>query len=135
MSHVRHTRPRVYVAGPYTMPDPCENVRRAVHAADELELLGCHPVVPHLSHLHHLIAPRDYGRWLERGLEELRSCDALVRLHGESPGADIEVALAVELGLPVFHTPREDYEREVRAWAVLWAEARGSQRGSQEEVS
>lgn len=127
MSHARHTRPRVYVAGPYTRPDPAENVRRAVHAADELDLLGCHPVVPHLSHLHHLIAPRDYGHWLERGLEELRSCDALVRLHGESPGADREVALALALGLPVFHTLAEDYEHEVRVWALLWTLARGSQ--------
>ena len=33
----------------------------------------------------------------------LRHCDAVLRLPGESTGADQDVAIANELGLPVYH--------------------------------
>ena len=39
---------------------------------------------------------------MKQDLQWLRVCDALFRLAGESKGADIEVALAMELGKLVF---------------------------------
>jgi hypothetical protein len=33
----------------------------------------------------------------------LQHCDAVLRLPGESTGADQDVAIAGELGLPVYH--------------------------------
>ena len=43
-----------------------------------------------------------YERWLEYDMEWLTACDALVRLPGESKGADREVARAKELGIEVY---------------------------------
>lgn len=93
---------RVYIAGPYTRSDVAQNVRNAVHAADQVWALGDFPYVPHLTHLWHLISPHDYESWLELDLAWLNCCDCLIRLPGESAGADREVAEAQRLGLPVY---------------------------------
>jgi hypothetical protein len=64
---------------------------------------GAVPVVPHLTHLWHLVEPQPYAHWLALGRELLRRCDAVFRLPGTSPGADEEVALAEATGIPVLH--------------------------------
>jgi len=93
----------VYVAGPYTS-DPDANVRRAIGAGQRIrDELGALPFVPHLFHLWDAMIPNDYRFWMEMDFAWLRKCDALLRLPGESSGADEEVALAESLGLPVFH--------------------------------
>ena len=92
----------VYVAGPYSQGDPVLNVRWAVQAADLLLTWGFVPFVPHLSHLWHTIAPKAYEDWLKYDNAWLPKCDAVLRLDGPSNGADKEVALAGELGIPVF---------------------------------
>ena len=95
-------RTRVYIAGPYTRPDPCVNTNRAMAAWDLLWGLGFAPFCPHWSHYQHTHIPRPYEDWLAYDLEWLRTCDAVLRLPGESSGADKEVAEAVRLGIPVF---------------------------------
>lgn len=92
----------IYVAGPYTKPDPCVNTHKAIQVGNELIELGFVPFVPHLTHLWHTITPRSYHYWLDYDREWLKKCDALLRLPGESAGAVTEVALARELCLPVF---------------------------------
>lgn len=100
-----YSLPVVYLAGPYSYPDPVENVHRAVKiAADLLDSGGCIPVVPHLSMTWHLIAPRPYEDWLAYDLHIMRRCDAVYRYSGESAGADAEVEEAMRLGIPVFDT-------------------------------
>lgn len=94
----------VYVAGPYTAPDPCINTRAAILAADKLLALGFAPFVPHLSHFWHTMSPKAYETWLSLDLEWLTRSDALLRLPGASRGADIEVAIAEADGIPVFHS-------------------------------
>jgi hypothetical protein len=95
------SKPWIYVSGPYTLGDPVLNVRKAV--AVSLRLLDvATPICPHLSHLAHLIEPQPYERWMDWDLQLLERCDALVRLPGESAGADREVARAGELGIVVF---------------------------------
>lgn len=94
---------RVYVAGPYTKGDVVVNVRNAVLAGDELFEAGHTPYVPHLTHLWHTIRPRPWEDWLRLDLQWIEQCDALVRLAGESAGADCEVAHAVKLGIPVWY--------------------------------
>jgi hypothetical protein len=94
--------PYVYVAGPYSQGDVCANIRAAVEAADQLVALGCIPFVPHLSHLWHMIKPRTYQWWLWFDRQWLEACDCVVRIPGESNGADKEVAYARELGIPVY---------------------------------
>lgn len=95
-------RPRVYVAGPYTRPDPCENTRRAIDVGNALWDRGYAPFIPHLSHFWHTVTPRPYSMWTEYDLQFLPVCDALLRMPGESPGSDGEVEMAKRLGIPVF---------------------------------
>lgn len=98
---------RIYVAGPYTQGDPAVNVRRAVEAADGLAKRGHVPFIPHLSHFWHLLFPHEYVFWMEQDLAWLRQCEAILRLEGESPGADCEVRMAEELGLGVYRSVYE----------------------------
>ena len=93
---------KIYVAGPYTNGDVAVNVRNAIMAADTIFSAGFIPFVPHLTHFWHLLAPRDYEDWLRLDLVWLESCDGLVRLEGESAGADREVQRAAELGMPIW---------------------------------
>lgn len=102
---------KIYVAGPYTKGDVAMNVKYAIHEGDYLAGLGHFPFIPHLSHFWHLVAPHeDINFWYEQDNEWLKVCDAILRLKGESVGADAEVALARELGLivydSVFDVPR-----------------------------
>lgn len=66
--------------------------------------LGAHPFVPLLNHFWEISHPQPYEVWMRWCLSWVRRCDAVYRLPGESPGADREVALAEELGLPIFNT-------------------------------
>ena len=52
--------------------------------------------------------------WLDMDKEIVGRCDAVLRLPGESSGADIETAHAAECGVPVFH----DIEELIR-WATV----------------
>jgi hypothetical protein len=60
------------------------------------------PFLPQLSVLAEMIAPLPYDDWLAYDLEVIDHCAALVRLPGESPGADGEVAYAKIMEIPVF---------------------------------
>jgi hypothetical protein len=106
-------RKKVYIAAPYTRPDPCVNVHAVIGAANRLMDAGVVPFVPHLCHLWHTVTPRPYADWTAWDLEWIAACNALLRLPGESPGADAEVAEAVRLGIPVFYT-----EEGLLAWAA-----------------
>ncbi len=95
---------KVYVAGPYTKGDVAVNVREAIKVGNELFDLGFLPYIPHLTHFWHLIFPRTYKDWLDYDNEFLPDCDVLLRIPGESSGADHEVKLAEEYLIPVFFT-------------------------------
>ncbi len=95
---------KIYVAGPYTKGDPVMNTRNTIMAAEELVRMGHVPYIPHLSMFWHVVAPHPYEFWLEYDKAWLVCCNALLRLPGESSGADKEVALAHELGIPVYYS-------------------------------
>jgi hypothetical protein len=93
--------PVIYIAGPYTAGDPAANVHRAVDIAHYLMDHGlAWPLVPHLSHLWHLIAPRPYADWIALDFALLERCDGLIRLPGVSTGADGETDWCTEHGVP-----------------------------------
>ena len=92
---------RIYVAGPYTKGDVAVNVRVAIAAGNALAEAGALPFIPHLTHFWHLCCPHNWQFWLGYDLEWLRLCDAVLRLPGESTGADLEVMEAERLGKPV----------------------------------
>ena len=95
---------KVYIASPYTIGDKDENVKRQIDAYYELVKLGYAPFAPLLSHyieLHHHI---DYEKWLEIDIEYLLQCNAVLRLEGDSRGAEYEVKIARTYGIPVFYS-------------------------------
>lgn len=95
------TKPWIYVAGPYTKGDVVVNVREAILVGIELRKLGFVYMVPHHSHLAHLISPQPYEFWMLLDFDLIERCDVLVRLHGDSDGAAREVEHARKLGLRV----------------------------------
>ena len=97
---------KVYVSGPYSK-HMVDGTRNAIFAAEELRKAGYLPFVPHLSLLWDLILPSPYEEWMKYDMDWVRECDCLLRLPGESPGADREVILAHKIGIPVFHTVKE----------------------------
>lgn len=100
--------PLVYIAGPYSNPDPVENTHATIKFADGVLASGLAiPVIPHLTMTWHLVSPKPYEAWLDYDLHLLSRCDALFRLPGDSSGADAEVAFADDRGIPVFHRPSD----------------------------
>lgn len=94
---------RVYIASPYTKGDVAVNVRRSIDAWDLLTNRGFFAYCPLLTHFLHMIHPRSYEEWMEIDLHWLSECNCVLRLSGESPGADREVARAHELDMRVFY--------------------------------
>lgn len=92
----------IYLASPYSLGDQALNVRRQIEVADKLLEMGHIPFIPCLSHLWHLISPKSYDEWLRIGIEYLTYCDALLRLTGESAGADKEVLYAITHNIQVY---------------------------------
>jgi len=95
---------RVYVSAPYTNGDTVWNVRRAIDAGDKLVEMGHFPFIPHLSHFWHYVSPKSWEQWLEIDRAFIPVCDAVLRLTGESKGADIEVEEAKKLGIPIYYS-------------------------------
>lgn len=97
-----NSKPLVYIAGPYSIGHKKMNVFNAMACAEKIIRKGGLPLVPHLSHYWDEKFPKAYGWWCSYDIELLKRCDYLVRLHGESKGADEEVAFAKEMGLKVY---------------------------------
>jgi hypothetical protein len=101
---IRQKRVKVYIASPYTKGDVAVNVKRQLDCVDELLDLGYLPYAPLYSHFQHLAHPRPYTDWIEIDFAWIEVCDCILRLPGESTGADNEVKLAGELFIPVFYS-------------------------------
>ena len=95
---------KIYIASPYTKGDPAINVKIQMDCANRLMDLGFSPYVPLLCHFLHMANPRPYKDWMELDLDWIRVCDYLLRLPGESPGADREVEFAKSLNIPVVYS-------------------------------
>jgi len=98
---------KVYVAGPYTNGDIAVNVRQNIKIGNELALIGYIPFVPLLSHFWHIICPQNCTFWTRLDNAWVSSCDVLLRTSGLSAGADAEVELAKQLGIPVVYSIHE----------------------------
>ena len=102
-------RPRVYVAGPMSKPEGFElqNAELGIQWGQSLLNWGFAPMVPHLSHFWHERIPNDWETWLQMDEAWVAVAELVVRIPGESVGADREVALAHSLGIPVVHSLEE----------------------------
>lgn len=93
----------IYIASPYSSyADKMDAVKAQIDAFAALRDAGHEPVAPLLSHYVDLCYPADYNRWMQWALAILARCDAVLRLPGESSGADQEVTKARALGKPVY---------------------------------
>lgn len=99
---------RVYIAGPITdggkHGHSIEGVQQALEVADELLEAGYQPFVPHLTVFWHYYKPHEYATWVGYSAEWLIACDCVLRIEGESKGADEEVELANEFNIPVWYS-------------------------------
>ena len=101
-------KPLVYVSGPITLGPLMKNIRRALDAAEELSNLGFVPIVPQFSCFWDLVhQEHDHRFWLGMDIAIVAKCDYLLRLDGESRGADEEVAFARSRSIPFFYTVGE----------------------------
>lgn len=105
-------RTKCYISGPLTSSgDPQANLQTAIEAHRELMQAGFAPLCPHLT-LHvdpHAELPHD--DWMAVDIPWVLESDCLLRLPGESKGADIEVCVATEAKIPVYHSISELLER------------------------
>ena len=90
----------IYVAGPYTKGDVAVNVFNALRFADYLMRQNVTPFVPHLTHFWHIMHPHTYEEWCKYDLVWMLKCDGILRIAGESAGADKEWDVAMESNIP-----------------------------------
>ena len=102
-----HKPKYIYVASPYSHGDKFKNVKKSIVIGEELIELGFVPYLPLLSHFWNEISPHDYFYWLDYDMEILEKMNALLRLPGESNGADLEVARAKNMGIPIYYSVEE----------------------------
>lgn len=104
----------VYIAGPMTSSgDYKTNIRLGVKVMRALMKMGYSVICPQLSGLtdfdtvawkaRELTGDLTHDDWYEMDLELVRRSDLLLRLPGESRGADKEVAEAERRGIKVYH--------------------------------
>ena len=80
------------------------NVKKAMDVTNELIERGFAPYCPHLTHFLHINNFQPYEKWLELDLEYLKVCDMLLRIPGDSNGADKEVEFAKSNDIKVFYS-------------------------------
>ena len=91
-----------YIAGPMTKGNQFDLFKDSVLVADCILKRGHAVFLPHLSFFWNLIKANDYERWLQQDFLWIRKCNVLVRIPGESEGADREVEFAKSIGVKVF---------------------------------
>ena len=95
-------RPRIYISGPISKGDPQRNFISAENAHRELIDAGFAPLNPVLTMTLRFADEIAHETWIDVDLPWVASSDAILRLPGESVGADMETAYAREIGVPVY---------------------------------
>lgn len=94
----------VYISSPYTLGDVAKNVKVQMDAAHRIMDLGHCPIWPLASHFLHIDRARPVRDWMEVDIELVKRSDVVLRLPGESAGADEEVMEALKADVPVCYT-------------------------------
>lgn len=94
-------RPRIYISGPITKENRTQNFATAANMQTALINSGFATMNPMLSMMHPDAWTIAHRAWLENDLPWVAVADVVLRLPGESSGADEETAYAKSLGIPV----------------------------------
>lgn len=106
-------RTRVYIAGPISKGPLNENIGQATQAAMQLLKAGFAPLCPHLTC--YMGGPAGnpiaevlpdgttHEDWYQADLPWVAVSDVVLRLPGESVGADLETRLARALAIPIYY--------------------------------
>lgn len=94
----------VFISCPYTKGDVAINIRKAIEVADILAEAGYTPYIPILTHFWHLVSPKPWEFWIDYDSNLLPMFDCVLRIPGESKGADREVEQAIGLCIPVYYS-------------------------------
>ncbi len=101
-------RKRIYISGPLTSSgNDWKNVDAAIVVTRELIEAGFAPFCPHLSLHVDPIGEYPHDTWMQVDLPWVAVSDAMIRMPGESKGADIEEDHAATIGVPVFGSVAE----------------------------
>ncbi len=96
----------VYIAAPYSIGNVQTNIQRAVAAGNQVAEYGHIPFIPH-THTHEWdeLCKHPPEFWYEQDMDFVRTwADAVIRLSGNSAGADLEVTEARRLGKPIYYS-------------------------------
>lgn len=110
---------KVYISSPYSFGNQADNVRVSLIVAEKARELGYLPVLPLLSHFWHFAFPHPYDYWMDMDLEMVEDSDYLIRIPGESIGADDEVSRALALGIRVFYSFQEFKDWHTCSWRII----------------
>ena len=107
MPETTYPRPRVYIAGPiHGSGTQAKNMAFAMRAAARLQDEGCAVFIPNLWFPYEVfketLEENNQEDWMQMDFAWLRQCHAMVRLPGESPGADREEDFCAQHSIPVF---------------------------------
>ena len=79
------------------------NCANAIRIAEQL--MEAYPIMlftPQLSVLHQLVVPRSHAEWLDYDFNIIANSLGILRIPGDSVGADMETRFAESLDIPVF---------------------------------
>ncbi len=105
---MEHSSKLLYVAGPYSIGNIQENIRRAEIVSVNLIRSGFHVITPHKNtagYEKYEDGNLTYETWLKMDLDIISRCDAVyVMVNSEnSQGAKKEIEFAREKGMPVIY--------------------------------
>lgn len=100
-------RKRVYISGAISLGDPTENFARFSKAFFDCVYNGYSPYNPGLTMALPGNGQLSQETWMAICLPWVQAADVVLRLTGESKGADEECSYARTLGKPVFDSMEE----------------------------
>ena len=97
-------KPLIYIAGPITKGDHPSNIRNGIDAYKHVLDIGGLPFCPMLDFLVRIVYPKeiDYELLLDYDFQVISYCSAVIRIPGESAGADREEKFAKDNNIPFF---------------------------------
>jgi hypothetical protein len=94
----------VYIASPYSKGDNFVNTQLQIKTANKLLDYGFIPISPLMNSVwYNMQKERPWDIWMQIDYELILKCDYLLRLEGESKGADLEVEFAKKNNIPVVY--------------------------------